>query len=237
MKTTHESKPLLCGFAGLLVGTIATSLAMSSFNHPPIAFPANTTTSPSMAPMMGDADQRFIVMMIPHHQDAIAMSDLALERSQRPEIQTLAKAIKQTQTQEIKQMQDWYKQWYGIDAPEWISNLSRGTGHGMGKYSRWQSGSWSRLGWTDRNYQPASMMQTDLAALESASDFDREFLREMIPHHQMAVMMSTMLINRGNHPELIKLAQSMIKSQSREIEQMQQWYDDWYSSPPKPLVP
>jgi len=44
--------------------------------------------------MMGYADQRFIIMMIPHHDGAIAMADLALSRAKRSEIRALAKRIK-----------------------------------------------------------------------------------------------------------------------------------------------
>ena len=49
---------------------------------------------------MGYSDQQFIVMMIPHHDGAIAMADLALTRAQRPEIKELAKSIKASQTRE-----------------------------------------------------------------------------------------------------------------------------------------
>ena len=47
---------------------------------------------------MGYSDQQFIVMMIPHHDGAIAMADLALTRAKRPEIKALAKSIKASQT-------------------------------------------------------------------------------------------------------------------------------------------
>ena len=62
---------------------------------------------------MGYSDQHFIVMMIPHHQGAIAMADLALSRAKRPEIKELAKSIKASQTRENAQMRTWYQQWYG----------------------------------------------------------------------------------------------------------------------------
>ena len=45
-------------------------------------------------------DQHFIVMMIPHHEGAIAMADLALTRAKRPEIKELAKSIMASQTLE-----------------------------------------------------------------------------------------------------------------------------------------
>jgi uncharacterized protein (DUF305 family) len=46
------------------------------------------------------ADAHFIVMMIPHHEGAIAMAELALQRSKRPEIRALAERIRTSQSQE-----------------------------------------------------------------------------------------------------------------------------------------
>ena len=61
-----------------------------------------------------------------------------------------------------------------------------------------------------------------MSALKNASDFDQEFLRQMTRHHQMATMMAGMVVNSAEHPEIRQLAQSIIKSQSAEIAQMQQ---------------
>jgi hypothetical protein len=47
------------------------------------------------------ADAHFIVRMIPHHEEAIAMADLALERSRRPEIRAQAERIRTSQSEEI----------------------------------------------------------------------------------------------------------------------------------------
>ena len=72
------------------------------------------------------------------------------------------------------------------------------------------------------------MMGTDLAALKNAPNFDREFIEQMIPHHEMAIMMASMVLDRAEHPEIRNLAKSIIRSQSAEIEQMQQWYQTWF---------
>ncbi len=53
-----------------------------------------------------DADERFLQLMIPHHQAAIPMSEAILERTDRPEMKTLAKAIIASQEAEIKTMQE-----------------------------------------------------------------------------------------------------------------------------------
>jgi uncharacterized protein (DUF305 family) len=76
---------------------------------------------------MGYSDQQFIVMMIPHHEGAIAMADLALSRAKRPEIKELAKSIKASQTSENAQTRTWYQQWYGKAVPSW----GPGTGWGI----------------------------------------------------------------------------------------------------------
>ncbi len=68
---------------------------------------------------------------------------------------------------------------------------------------------------------------TDIEALKNASNFDRAFLQEMIPHHQMAVMMSRMLLSGTNRPEMKQLGQDIIKAQEVEIEQMRSWLEEW----------
>ena len=68
----------------------------------------------------------------------------------------------------------------------------------------------------------------DLTSLENASDFDRAFIEQMIPHHQLAIMMANMLQNGTSRPEMQQLAKNIIASQSKEIQQMQLWYAEWY---------
>lgn len=58
-------------------------------------------------------DLRFINAMIPHHQGAVEMANQALQNSDRPEIKTLAQNIISSQQQEISQMEQWRKAWYG----------------------------------------------------------------------------------------------------------------------------
>ncbi|MCX6043559.1 MAG: DUF305 domain-containing protein, partial [Chloroflexi bacterium] len=57
-------------------------------------------------------DLRFIEAMIPHHQSAIDMANLALTKTEHAEIKTLAANIIQAQTAEITQMQAWKAAWF-----------------------------------------------------------------------------------------------------------------------------
>jgi uncharacterized protein (DUF305 family) len=51
----------------------------------------------------------------------------------------------------------------------------------------------------------------------------------MIPHHQGAIVMAQDALNKSQRPEIKRLAQNIITSQQREIDQMKQWRTQWYS--------
>ena len=161
-------------------------------------------------------DQHFIVMMIPHHDGAIAMADLALTRARTPEIKALTRSIKASQTQENAQMRTWYRQWFGGDVPSWTTAGAMGMG-GMGMGMGGAMGMGGGMG-----------MGTSLAALKNAADFDRAFIEQMIPHHRMGVMMASMAQTNSQHPQLRAMQQAMVKAQSQEIEQMAHWYRQWF---------
>ena len=157
------------------------------------------------------ADAHFIVMMIPHHEGAIAMAELALQRSKRPEIRALAERIRTSQSQENAQMRRWYRQWYASDVPTWPGlgmGMRGGMGMGMG--------------------MPGFGISLD--ALRTAPDFDRAFLEQMIAHHRMGVMMASHAQWGTVHPELRKLEAAMVRVQSEEIEQMVRWYQQWFGT-------
>ncbi len=163
--------------------------------------------------MMGEVDRHFIEQMIPHHQAAIDMAALAGQQAQHPELKTLAATIQRVQTAEIAQMRAWYQQWYGSAVPSTPGSAAGGTmGMGMGMMG------------------PGPGMGGDLSTLQNATDFDRAFIEAMIPHHQMALMMSNMVLTHGNKAELRTLAQSIITSQTAEIAQMRAWYQQWYGT-------
>ena len=52
-------------------------------------------------------DLMFAAMMVPHHEQAIVMSDLALKNSSNPQVLALATEIKNAQAPEIEQMKSW----------------------------------------------------------------------------------------------------------------------------------
>lgn len=146
-------------------------------------------------------DQHFIVQMIPHHEGAIKMAKVALERSKRPEILSLANGIIEAQESENRDMRSWYQSWFGSAPPE----------GGMGMM-----------------HMDGMSGDTAVLAGVSTSEFDREFIEQMIPHHEMAIMMAQMLQASTQRSEMKELSDNIITSQSREIDMMRGWLTSWY---------
>jgi len=153
----------------------------------------------------------FIEQMIPHHEDAITMSNLALEKAQRSEVKTLAQNIIDSQTAEINQMKDWYEEWFEKKLPAGDGVMNQ---HGM-------------MGGNNSMHMGMMGDESDENRLESADYFDRAYVEDMIPHHQMAVMMASMLKNGTTKPEMRQLAEDIIKAQTTEIDQMREWLKNW----------
>ena len=66
-------------------------------------------------------------------------------------------------------------------------------------------------------------VQSQPAPTQSARQFEIDFLTGMIDHHQMAVMMAQMLQASTERPEMQRLAENIIDSQSEEIKMMRGW--------------
>lgn len=183
---------LIGGVVGLVLGVIISPLFWGGSSNK----------------IVGSIDQHFIEQMIPHHEGAIEMAQLALVKAKRPETKTLATAIIAAQQKEITDMKAWYKVWFGTDVP--VAGQHMMNGHMM-------QGSMSHM----------DSMSGDMETLKNAKDFDLEFAKQMIPHHEMAVMMAQMLQGSTNRSEMKILAQNIISSQNQEIEIMRGWIKMW----------
>ena len=148
----------------------------------------------SNSKMVG-SDAMFLQMMIPHHEQAIVMSDLALSTSKDAEVLKLAKQIKDAQAPEIIKMQGWL-----ADA-----ELSEDPGHSMG------------------NGMGGMLSDSDLSALKASTGkaFDKLFLEGMIAHHEGAIDM-VMMIENSSNTDISNLGQEIVKSQTAEIESMKE---------------
>ncbi len=62
---------------------------------------------------------------------------------------------------------------------------------------------------------------------------DAQFLDHMSMHHQQAVDMAKMAIEKSQNPKIKSLSQKVIADQTKEIEQMKTWRQKWFSSTPQ----
>lgn len=161
------------------------------------------TADTSSAATYNDADVTFAQGMIPHHQQAVEMAQLAEDRAESPELKQLASDIEAAQAPEIEQLTGWLEDW-GAEAPS--DSMDHGDmGHG------------------DSSSDMSGMMTAeDMTMLENANgmDFDQMFLTMMIEHHEGAVEMAETQVADGENPEAIAMAEEIISTQEAEIEQM-----------------
>lgn len=158
--------------------------------------PAGTSTSADPA-AHNEADIQFAQGMIPHHQQAVEMAELAATRAANAQVKELAAKIAAAQAPEITIMTGWLTTW-GAPMP------STEGGH------------------DPHGGMPGMMSDADMAGLEKASGaaFDRMFLDLMIKHHEGALGMAAAEQQRGQQPEAKALAKKIETDQTAEIAQM-----------------
>ena len=145
--------------------------------------------------------------MIPHHQQAIEMTDIVLgKQGIDPRVTDLATQIKAAQGPEIKQMQDWLGQWGNPPMPPMSPSEGNG-GHDMGGMSGNMMG---------------MMSDEQMTALKSAQGVEasRLFLTGMITHHEGAIAMAQTEIQDGKFAPAIELSHAIVKTQQEEIDTM-----------------
>ncbi len=173
------------------------------------------TESVATAPMMqgSPTDIAFAQSMIPHHQQAIEMADLALDPAAgaSEQVKQLAEQIKGAQDPEIQQMTQWLQAW---GAPTAMPGATDGGGTAGMDHSGHDMG-----GMTMSGMMTAEQMQQ----LEQArgADFDQMWLTMMIAHHQGAISMAQQA-QASNSSQVTTLTDAIITGQQQEIATMQQ---------------
>ncbi|MSO46914.1 MAG: DUF305 domain-containing protein [Thermoleophilia bacterium] len=161
------------------------------------------TTMTHVADQMGtgqEADVMFVQEMIPHHQQAVEMADLALDPTHQasPAVKDLATRIKTAQAAEIVDMNAWLVEW-GADP------IDGQMDHG------------------NMDHDAMGMMSSaDMTALADAKGaaFDRLWLEGMIMHHEGALTMASHIATRGDDARVQQLSAAIEQSQKAEIVEM-----------------
>jgi uncharacterized protein (DUF305 family) len=190
INTTNNSvfKPVIAGLVALIMALSISGCASASnkgMDH-------EGHSSEASGDLSSD-DVMFLQMMIPHHQQAIDMSDLALTKSTDSELLALAKDIRDEQAAEIVKMKAW------LDKAGADLDPGHSMGHGMG----------------------GMLSDSELAALKAATgkNFDLLWLKGMTGHHVGAIDMATMIEDADND-EIKSFGQAIVTSQSAQNKQM-----------------
>lgn len=149
-----------------------------------------------------DQDVSFAKNMVPHHQQAVTMADMALSQSSNQQVQDLATRIKAAQASEISIMQGWLASW-GEEAMDHSGDMS---------------------GMKGMEGMEGMVSGADMAALQgtSGSEFDRLFLQHMTAHHEGALAMARTELDKGKHEPAQVLAREIVAGQEKELAEMAQ---------------
>jgi uncharacterized protein (DUF305 family) len=154
-----------------------------------------------VAPNGEYSDERFIDAMVPHHQGAVEMAQVALENAEHEQIRRLAEDIITSQEAEIEELKQIKEQEYGTS--EVPMEMSQEQMRAMG-------------------------MTADPQELANQEPFDVRFIDAMIPHHQSAIEMAKIAIEESKNPQIRQIAEDIVRAQEREIDQMLRWRARWY---------
>lgn len=150
-----------------------------------------------------DADVMFAQMMIPHHQQAVEMSEILLAKDDIPQnVADFAQGVIDAQGPEIDRMNAMLEAWG--QQPMNMDDMD-GTG-GMGGH-----GGMSGM-----------MSEDDMQQLEDATGTDaaKLYLEQMTRHHEGAVDMAEQQVANGQNPQAVALAEQVIEDQEAEIQEM-----------------
>lgn len=194
----------------------------------------------------GEFDMRFIDMTIAHHEMGIKMSRLAEQKAENAGLKAKAAEIGRAQQHDIDELQQMRERLYP-DAPE--PRATSGTsGNDMGsmrghaaageanpqhhaeQQARPTSGATEgaeKDSQGDHRHGDGGMEQAKelIERLEKldGEEFDREFAKEMIRHHEMQVRMSEQALNQVRHDEVRDFAQKSVDDHKMDIEHLKKF--------------
>lgn len=158
-------------------------------------------------------EQAFLGNMISHHVAAVDMAQLELARGTHPQAKALARRIIAAQDREITEMTTWLRQWYGL-TPQQARQKAPATIRAL----------------TDQIHTGLRSMQSRVAAVQAGPGFDQAFLKAMIPHHEMAIVIAGAVPGRATHSQVNTMAREINTSQTGEVQQMRDWLRSWYGT-------
>ena len=182
-------KPRTYLLAGAALAAVLTLSACTNGTEPSSS--SGSSSAPTASASFASADVTFAQMMIPHHEQAVEMSEDILAKGEVDvRIADLATQIKAAQEPEIEQLRDWLTEW-GADE--------------------------TSTGGMDGMMSDDDMMALENASGPQAGEL---YLEQMIVHHQGAIMMAELELDEGQNEDAKAMASNIVTSQTDEIDVM-----------------
>ena len=190
MQTSSPNR-LITSLSLAIIATLSMAGCASEINN----FLEEPSVTANAAEQVGysQPDLMFAQMMIPHHEQALEMSIIALEVSKNNDVLAIAQGIFDGQDTEIQQMKSWLSSSSAKSAAEQMDHEAMG--HGSGQMAGM-----------------ASYEQIDQLAELATPEFDKLFLTLMIAHHEGALEMVS-LIEDSRNAEARTLAKEIVMTQ------------------------
>lgn len=203
-----------CGAAEQDAGPGAQTAAPAASAPEATGTGAASGTSAEISAEHSDDDVMFARMMIPHHEQAVQMSEILLAEEDVPvEVADFAQHVIDAQGPEIERMNAMLTAWDAqpLADSEGMDGMDHGSDAGMG-------------GMTTAE---------DMQALEAAEGGDaaRLYLEQMTVHHEGAVEMARDQVEQGQNPQAVELARHVVADQEAEIAEMEQLLQDLPGGP------
>lgn len=129
------------------------------------------------------------------------MAEVALANAEHEEVKQLSENIVAAQKAEIEELKEIKQQEFGTSRVP--MDMDAGQMESMG-------------------------MAADPQSLADEKPFDKAFIDSMIPHHQSAIQMANVALEKSDNPRVKDLAGNIVEAQEREISQMRTWRENWY---------
>ena len=180
--------PKLALLVAVLLAAAAGCGDSSSGEHPP----SHQQGGAGGADRQARPEQAFLQAMVPHHQSAIEMADVAEKEAESSFVKELASSITSAQQKEIAQMRKIHERLYKSPLrPDERAHEALGL-----------------------SAEEAGMNHMDGGAmLRGKRPFDRAFVDAMVPHHEGAIAMARAVLKETRDPEVRELAQRIIRDQ------------------------
>ena len=189
-------------FAALTVSAVFALAACGGGDDSGSAASSPSVSAETSADAHNAQDVSFAQGMIPHHQQAIEMAELADGRAASTQVKDLAARVEKAQGPEITTMTAWLKAW-DEKVPESMPGMDHSGMAGM-------------------DGMAGMMDSADMGKLKKASgkDFDSMFLTMMVEHHEGAVEMATTEKAKGEYKAATAMAGDIVTAQNAEISEM-----------------